>query len=129
MPLRRFVPLIILGLLHAYIGARLLPDLATGLEVRIGGALLLVVSYALMLAGLLARSIQRRSLADRVAAAGLFAVSLFSSLFVFTLLRDLRQVSLLALQVALQHLVNVTMQAVRHANSFGSTAVSRHRSG
>ena len=86
---RRFVPLIILGLLHAYIGARLLPDLATGLEVRIGGALLLLVSYALMLAGLMARAIQTRSLADRVAAAGLFAVSLFSSLFVFTLLRDL----------------------------------------
>jgi uncharacterized protein len=89
MPLRRFVPLIILGLLHAYIGARLLPDLATGLEVRIGGVLLLLVSYVLMLAGLLSRSIQPRSWADRVAAVGLFAVSLFSSLFVFTLLRDL----------------------------------------
>jgi uncharacterized protein len=86
---RRFAPLIILALLHAYIGARLLPDLPTGLDVRVGGALLLLVSYALMLAGLLARAIQPRSLADRVAAAGLFAVSLFSSLFVFTLLRDL----------------------------------------
>jgi predicted MPP superfamily phosphohydrolase len=86
---RSFVPLALLGLLHVYIGARLLPDLSTGLAVRAGGALLLLVSYALMLAGLMARSMQPKSLADRVAAVGLFAVSLFSSLFVFTLLRDL----------------------------------------
>jgi predicted MPP superfamily phosphohydrolase len=109
MPLRRFVPLTILGLLHAYIGARLLPDLATGLEVRIGGSLLLLVSYALMLAGLLARSIQHRSLADRVAAAGLFAVSLFSSLFVFTLLRDLALlVAIVALPARHVHLLEST---------------------
>ncbi len=109
MPLRRFVPLIILGLLHAYIGARLLPDLATGLEVRIGGALLLLVSYALMLAGLLARSIQPRSWADRVAAVGLFAVSLFSSLFVFTLLRDLvLLVAIVALPARHVHLLEST---------------------
>ncbi|MDB6087452.1 MAG: metallophosphoesterase [Gammaproteobacteria bacterium] len=88
MRTRRLAPLVILGLLHAYIGARLLPDLPAGFGVRLGGALLLLVSYALMLAGLSARSLQPRSLADRVAAAGLFAVSLFSSLFVFTLLRD-----------------------------------------
>jgi hypothetical protein len=34
---------------------------------------------------------------------------------------DFRQVSLLALQLALQHLVNFTMQTVGHAGSFGST--------
>ena len=103
---RRFVPLIILALLHAYIGARLLPDLATGFEVRLGGALLLLVSYALMLAGLLARSLRRRSWADRVAASGLFAVSLFSSLFVFTLLRDLvLLVTIVALPARYVHLL------------------------
>jgi predicted MPP superfamily phosphohydrolase len=107
---RRFVPLIILGLLHAYIGARLLPDLATGLEARIGGALLLLVSYALMLAGLMARAIQPRSLADRVAAAGLFAVSLFSSLFVFTLLRDLVL------------LVGIVALSARHVHSLQTTS-------
>jgi predicted MPP superfamily phosphohydrolase len=89
MRTRRLAPLVILGLLHAYIGARLLPDLAAGFGIRLGGALLLLISFALMLAGLSARSLQPRSVADRVAAAGLFAVSVFSSLFVFTLLRDL----------------------------------------
>ena len=86
---RRLVPVIILGLLHAYIGLRLLPDLAASPGVRFGGALLLLGSGALMLAGLRARSIQSRVLADRVAAVGLFAMSLFSSVFVFTLLRDI----------------------------------------
>jgi predicted MPP superfamily phosphohydrolase len=83
------MPLIILGLLHLYIGARLLPDLAVSPGIRVGGALLLVLSCGLMLAGLMARSMQPRTLADKVAAAGLLAMSLFSSLFVFTLLRDL----------------------------------------
>lgn len=86
--MRRLIPLIILGLLHVYIGVRLLPDLASSPAVRVGGALLLVISCALMLAGLMSRSMQSRTVADRVAAVGLLAMSLFSSLFVFTLLRD-----------------------------------------
>jgi uncharacterized protein len=86
--MRRLIPLIILGLLHVYIGVRLLPDLASSPGVRVGGALLLVISCALMLAGLMSRSMQSRTVADRVAAVGLLAMSLFSSLFVFTLLRD-----------------------------------------
>lgn len=89
MRIRRLIPLIILGLLHLYIGARLLPELSANPEVRLGGALLLLTSCALMLAGILSRLIQPRSVADKVAAVGLLAVSLFSSLFVFTLLRDL----------------------------------------
>jgi len=83
------MPVIILGLLHVYIGLRLLPDLAASPGVRVGGALLLLVSCGLMLAGLRARSIQPRAVADRVAAVGLLAMSLFSSVFVFTLLRDI----------------------------------------
>jgi uncharacterized protein len=87
--MRRLMPLIILGLLHVYIGVRLLPDLASSPGVRVGGVLLLVISCALMLAGLMSRSMLSRTAADRVAAVGLLAMSLFSSLFVFTLLRDL----------------------------------------
>src|SRR6185437_4005611 len=89
MSLRRLTPVIILGLLHVYIGARLLPDLSASAEIRFGGALLLLLSCGLMLAGLMARSMQPRTLADKVAAVARLAVSLFSSLFVFTLLRDL----------------------------------------
>jgi uncharacterized protein len=77
-----------LGLLHAYIGWRVLPDLPVGFEVRIAGGAFLLVSCALMLLGLLARSIRPRALSDRIAAAALFTAGLFSSLLVFTLLRD-----------------------------------------
>jgi predicted MPP superfamily phosphohydrolase len=86
--MRRLIPLMILGLLHVYIGIRLLPDLAEGPGVRIAGAVLLMVSCGLMLAGLMSRSMQYRAVADRIAIVGLLAMSLFSSLFVFTLLRD-----------------------------------------
>ena len=41
------MPVIILGLLHVYIGVRLLPDLVTSPGVRIGGALLLVISVSM----------------------------------------------------------------------------------
>src|SRR5580658_630604 len=90
MSLRRslFLPVVILGFLHAYIGWRILPSLPVGLELRIAGAIFLVVSCGLMLLGLLARSTPRRPLSDRIAAAGLFTAGLFSSLLVLTLLRD-----------------------------------------
>jgi uncharacterized protein len=89
MRIRRLIPLMILGLLHLYIGTRLLPDLAAGPGVRFAGAMLLLISCALMLVGLMARSLEPRAMADRLAVAGLLAMSLFSSLFVLTLLRDL----------------------------------------
>jgi predicted MPP superfamily phosphohydrolase len=88
MRIRRLTPIIILGLLHLYIGARLLPDLAVSPAVRWSGALLLMLSLALMVAGFMARGMQPRSVADKVAAVGLLAASLFSSLLVLTLLRD-----------------------------------------
>jgi len=104
--MRRLMPVIILGLLHLYIGVRLLPDLASTPGLRVGGALLLVVSCVLMLAGLMSRSMQSRTVADRVAALGLLAMSLFSSLFVFTLLRDLvLLVAIVALPVRHVHLL------------------------
>ena len=94
----RILPVALLGTLHAYIGLRLLPALAAGGGARLGGALLLLLSCALMLAGLALRSSEPRAVAARVAAAGLLAMSLFSSLFVLTLLRD---IVLLAAIVAL----------------------------
>jgi uncharacterized protein len=114
MRIRRLIPLIILGLLHVYIGVRLLPDLASSPGVRVGGALLLVVSCGLMLAGLMSRSMQPRAVADRVATVGLLAMSLFSSLFVFTVLRDLvLLVAIVALPTRHVHLlVQLTAQVV-----------------
>ena len=107
---RRFVIFMaLLGLLHLYIGLRLLPDISApgiaaagilgpGLAVsgpalasalRVLGAVVLLASYALMLLSLLARSTLPRSQAARLAGPGLFMAGFFSSMLVLTLLRDL----------------------------------------
>jgi predicted MPP superfamily phosphohydrolase len=91
LPPLSFVATVIglLALLHAYIGWRLLPDLAlddSGATVAIAGLLL---SCLLIPAGLLARVIRSQPLSDRLAWAGLLSAGLFSSLFVLTLLRDI----------------------------------------
>jgi predicted MPP superfamily phosphohydrolase len=84
-----FTAISLIGLLHAYIGWRLLPDLALGSTAVAGGSAALLLSCLLVPAGLLARTIRRQPLSDRLAWAGLIAVGLFSSLFVLTLLRDI----------------------------------------
>ena len=114
MQIRRLIPVMILGLLHLYIGTRLLPDLGVGPAGRLAGALLLVLSCALMLAGLMSRSLQSRGVADRLAFGGLLAMSLFSSLLVFTLLRDLILLGVIvALPASYVHpLVTATAQLV-----------------
>jgi uncharacterized protein len=84
---RRFMYFIaLLGLLHAYIGWRVVPDL--GAPFRVAGAAVLLASYALMLLALLARGRLPRSQAARLAGPGLFMAGFFSSLLVLTLLRD-----------------------------------------
>ncbi len=88
--MRRSIPfyLAILGLVHFYVGWRLLPDLPIGLGTQIGGALLLAASFASAPLGFAARKMASREWGDRLAAVCLFLVGFFSSLFVFTLLRD-----------------------------------------
>jgi predicted MPP superfamily phosphohydrolase len=85
---RRFMYFIaLLGLLHAYIGWRVVPDL--GESVRVLGAAVLLASYALMLLAVLARGRLPRLQAARLAGPGLFMAGFFSSLLVLTLVRDL----------------------------------------
>jgi predicted MPP superfamily phosphohydrolase len=85
---RRFLLFIgLLGLLHAYIGWRVLPDLGAG--VWGAGALVLAASYGLMLLAVVARATWPRPQADRFAAPGLFMAGFFSSILVLTVLRDL----------------------------------------
>jgi hypothetical protein len=79
--------LAVLGLLHVYIGLRLLPALSVGMVGHAVGALLLVASWALIPAGLRMGS-RRAGGADHLLWSALIAMGLFSSLFVFTLLRD-----------------------------------------
>ena len=90
MSLRRssLLPVFLFGFLHAYIGWRILPDLPVDLALRIVGVVLLLLSCALMLFGLMGRSIPPRPWSDRISAAALFTASFFSSLLVFTVLRD-----------------------------------------
>jgi predicted MPP superfamily phosphohydrolase len=78
----------VMALLHAYIGARLLPDLPLDGWGVAAGALLLLVSAALTPMAVLSRLVERQPLADRLAWAGGLAMGLFSSLLVATLLRD-----------------------------------------
>jgi predicted MPP superfamily phosphohydrolase len=80
--------LVILLLLHAYIGARLLPGMNAGLGGIVLGSLLLVASAALVRIGLVAPSLRRTRWSGALSWAGLLAMGLFSSLFVLTLLRD-----------------------------------------
>ncbi|HVY83145.1 MAG TPA: metallophosphoesterase [Steroidobacteraceae bacterium] len=89
MPSRRFLTILgILALVHVYVGCRLLPALPVPTGARVAGGILLTVSFVSMPLGFFARSFRNRVWGDRVAAFGLFMMGLFSSLFVFTLLRD-----------------------------------------
>lgn len=90
MRFRPFVPIVLalIALLHFYIGARLLPDLPISMAARIGGAVILIVSCVLMPMTLLARSV-RQPWSDAMAWAGFLTMSLFSSLLLLTLLRDI----------------------------------------
>jgi len=85
---RQLVLIAILGLLHAYVGWRILPDLPIGLDERLAGVALLTAGFTAMMLGLEARRIRSRAWSDRIASVGLFATGWFSSLCVLALLRD-----------------------------------------
>jgi predicted MPP superfamily phosphohydrolase len=89
--IRRFLLSLIplLGLLHAYIGWRLLPALSFDVTGWVIGLLILCASTLLLPLGLLARFLfSRPALVDRVTWAGSLTMGLFSSVFVLTLLRE-----------------------------------------
>jgi predicted MPP superfamily phosphohydrolase len=77
------------ALLHAYVGARLVPALTAWPWGAVLLVVLLVASSALIPIGFLARRAQGEGrIATALAWAGLLCMGLFSSLFVLTLLRD-----------------------------------------
>src|SRR5206468_2208783 len=79
------MPLVVLSaFLHATIGWRIVPALPRPWGVVF--AVLLAASATLLPLGLGARRIRRQPLADRLAAAGLWCLGLFSSLLVLTVL-------------------------------------------
>lgn len=79
---------VIVALLHAYIGLRLLPPLPIPLALKISGALWLAVSSVLLPAALMARRVSQ-PWSDRLSWAGMLAMGFFSSLLILTLARDL----------------------------------------
>ena len=82
-----FYPLVlILALLHAFVGWRLVPELAApwGWVLGVG----LALSVVLMPLGLLGSRVLRQPWADRLSWVGMLLMGLFSSLFVLTALRD-----------------------------------------
>jgi predicted MPP superfamily phosphohydrolase len=120
---RRFLLFIgLLGLLHAYIGWRVLPDL--GATLRAVGALVLIASYGLMVLALVVRFILPRSPAHRFGAPGLFMAGFFSSILVLTLLRDLLLlVGILALSAAHVHILKTASATAVAALSVFATVV------
>ncbi|RXZ36999.1 metallophosphoesterase [Oxalobacteraceae bacterium CAVE-383] len=81
--------LIVLLLLHVYIGWRLLPAMPIGAPGEILGSGLLAMSAGLIPLGMMARFLDLpHKLADRLSWAGFIAMGLFSSLLVLTLLRE-----------------------------------------
>jgi predicted MPP superfamily phosphohydrolase len=96
MPPRRVIIIVLtlLGLLHLYIGLRLLPAMALGTAGLAAGIGALLLSLALLPASLLAHGMRRLRWADQLAWAGFFAMGLFSSVLVLTLLRDIALVIL-----------------------------------
>ena len=87
----------LLALFHVYIGSRLLPDLPIGFPGLLLGVVALALSCVLMPLGMMTRVLRDSSWADRLAWASLTTMGLFSSLLVFTVMRD---VVLLAAMVA-----------------------------
>ncbi|MET0657217.1 MAG: metallophosphoesterase [Steroidobacteraceae bacterium] len=75
--------------LHAYIGLRLIPDLPLSTAGRVSAVLLLIAFCVVVPLGMSYRSIRNPAWSDRAAWIGMTAIGVFSSLFVFTLLRDL----------------------------------------
>ncbi|WP_118181691.1 metallophosphoesterase [Paraburkholderia phosphatilytica] len=101
-----FVRFIGIGILfHIYIGFRLIPDLPVGSTWRWLAALWLVLSVFLIPAGMLARTIEKQPLGDRLAWIGLLTMGFFSSLLVLTFGRDLLMASLLTIDALSPHTI------------------------
>lgn len=84
-----FLRFLTLGALaHVYVGARLIPDALTAGPARAGAIVALALSCVFIALGMLARASVRPPWGDRIAWVGLTTMGLFSSLFVFTVLRD-----------------------------------------
>ncbi len=102
----------LLGLLHFYIGMRLMPAMQLGTVGLALGIALLVLSTLLMPAGLMASRLKRWRWADQLSWAGMLAMGFFSSLLVLTVLRDVGLLVMTPFGVATPGIVRGTALAV-----------------
>jgi hypothetical protein len=95
-----FTRVIVIGvLMHIFVGWRLIPEWPVQPFVKALAVLWLISSCALIPLGVLARRFERQPLGDRIAWVGLLAMGYFSSLLVFTLLREVTIASIFVLDV------------------------------
>lgn len=96
MPSRRAVVIVLslLAMLHLYIGLRLLPAIDAGTPGMVVGVLLLVLSTVLLPAGLAVSRLPHKRWSDPLSWVSMFAMGLFSSVMVLSVVRD---VALLAM--------------------------------
>jgi len=112
--LRRYVLVV---LLHAYIGVRILPALHAWSPAWLVTLAWLLVSAVVMPLGFAARRVRRQPLSDRIAWVGLVAMGSFSSLFVLTLVRDVALIVSRVLPAA--WFDAATAAAFTHASALG----------
>jgi predicted MPP superfamily phosphohydrolase len=107
--------------LHLYIGARLLPAVASPLFAA-GVTLLLVLSALFLPMGMFARRLTKPPVSDTLAWIGLVFMGLFSSLLVFTVLRDL--MLLASWVVSLAAPAAVPLEGIRRASAVAVPALA-----
>jgi hypothetical protein len=91
-----FTRVIVIGvMLHVYVGLRIIPELPIGMPVKAAAAFALLASCLLIPLSMLVRRFDHRPGFDRLAWIGLLDMGLFSSLLVFTILRDVALASAL----------------------------------
>ncbi len=95
------------ALMHVYVGLRLIPDLPIGFPAKLLIACLLVLSCCLMPIGIVARVFEHLPYSDRIAWIGSIAMGLFSSLLVFTFLREIVLASALTVDALWHHVLSI----------------------
>lgn len=118
MPPLRFliVTTTLVGLLHYYIGARLLGDLPWPNVVVWLGWAGLIASALLQPVAFLARGFSNQSLRDGVSWVAMTVMGLFSSLLVFTVLRDVLLLTMAGLHA--MHLLQIDFTALEKQSAF-----------
>lgn len=109
--------------MHLYVGLRIIPELPIGIPAKLAAACLLAASCCLIPLGMLARTFERQPHADRIAWVGLITMGWFSSLLVFTFLRDIVLASALTVDALWGHVLSLDRWRIETAVGVPALAV------